>query len=93
MKKGANWPDTQAVGIVFDLDPDRSPLATVKYLSANKDARKLFADEHSKDQEFKPVIRENEPGVVEMLVPLDNLHWSGMFLFVLTCLLGHCVYV
>ena len=92
--KGANWPDKQAVGIVFDLDPSRSRVATVKYLSANKDAVKLFGDHHSKvDQGFKPVIRENAAGVVEMLVSLDDLHGSGMFLLVLFALLGHAVYV
>ena len=55
---------------------------------------KLFTDEHSKvDPEFKPVIRENEQGIVEMLVSLDDLHEPGMFLFVLSFLLGHGVYV
>jgi hypothetical protein len=93
-QKGANWPDKQAVGIVFDLDPSRSPVATLNYLSANKDARKIFADEQTRvDRGFKPVIREREPGVVEMQFSLDDPKQSGMFLFVLLFLLGHGTYV
>jgi hypothetical protein len=94
VQKGANWPDKQAVGIVFELDPSRSPVATLYYLSANQSARKIFADTQAKvDRGFKPEFRESEPGVIEMRFSLDDPKRSGMFLFVLLFLLGHGVYV
>jgi hypothetical protein len=84
------WPDTEAVGIVFSFDPSRSKVATVKYLSGNKDAVKLFGDQQSQvDQGFKPVIRLAEPGVVEMVVTFADPEEASMFLFVLLGLLGH----
>lgn len=93
-KRPASWADEQAVGIVLEFDPDRSKAAvTVKYLSANKDALKVFSDEHTKiGQGFKPVIRLLEPGVVEMIVPFDGKDAGGISLLVLFTLLGHSVY-
>jgi len=89
----ANWPDTEAVGIVFNWDPGQSKLATIKYLSGNEDALRLFADQFAKIEEgFKPVIRLAEPGVVEMVVNLAERD-SPAFLLVLLALLGHAVYL
>jgi hypothetical protein len=89
----ANWPDTEAVGIVFNWDPGQSKFATIKYLSGNKDALRLFADQYAKIEEgFKPVIRLAEPGVVEMVVNLAERDESPLFLFVLLGLLGHAIY-
>lgn len=93
-ERGVNWPDTQALGIVFDFDPERSRVTTVKYLSANKDALKLFTDEHiHPDEGFKPVIRQSEAGVIEMLVSLDDQEGVSMFLLILFSLLGHATYL
>lgn len=93
-KRSASWADAQAVGIVLEFDLDRSKVVTVKYLSANKDALKVFSDEHTKiGQGFKPVIRLLEPGVVEMIVPFDGKDEGGISLLVLFMLLGHAVYV
>ena len=89
----ANWPDTEAVGIVFNLDPSQSKSATIKYLSGNKDALRLFTDAHAKIEGFKPVIRLAEPGVVEMVVNLGNPDESPAFLLVLLGLLGQAVYL
>jgi hypothetical protein len=92
--RAASWADTQAVGIVLEFDSDRSKVVTVRYLSGNKDALKVFSDEHKKiGQGFKPVIRLREPGVVEMIVPFDSEDGGGISLFILMMLLGHGVYV
>lgn len=89
----ASWADTQAIGIVLDFDPVKSKLVTVKYLSENKDALKLFSDEHMKiGQGFNPVIRLREPGVVEMIVPFGDDDEAGISLLVLFTLFGHSVY-
>ena len=93
-QRAANWPDTEAVGIVFNFDPDRSKVVTVKYLSGNKDALKIFSDEHTKiGQGFKPVIRLREPGVVEMLLSFDSEDEVGISVLVLFRLLGRGVYL
>jgi hypothetical protein len=93
-QRAANWPDTEAVGIVLDFDPGRSKVVTVAYLSGNKDALKLFSDQHTKiGQGFKPVIRLREPGVVEMMLSFDSEDEVGISLLVLFSLLGHGVYL
>ncbi|HLF84541.1 MAG TPA: hypothetical protein VI837_10235 [Blastocatellia bacterium] len=93
-QRAANWPDTEAVGIVLDFDPDRSKVVTVRYLSGNKDALKLFSAQHTKiGQGFKPVISLRELGVVEMKVSCESEEEVGISLLVLFSLLGHGVYV
>lgn len=90
----ANWPDTKALGIVFDFDPRRSNPAIVRYLSENKDALKLFNDEHkAMEQGFNPVIRKKADGVVEMVLPLHDEKGVSMSLLVLLALFGHAVYL
>lgn len=90
----ANWPDTGAVGIVFEFDPGRSKVTTIKYISGNKNALKLVTDQWGKlIQGFKTVIRQAEPGVVEIVLSLDNEDQAGDFLFLLFALLGHGIYV
>jgi hypothetical protein len=93
-EQAATWPDTQAVGIVFELDPTRSNVASLRYLSANKGALKLVTDYQGKaGPEFKPMIQRKGDGPVEMLVSLDESAEAGMLLFVLFWLFGHGVYV
>lgn len=90
----ANIRDTEAVGIVFYFDPSRSKVAMVKQLTNNKDAAKLLARQRlPMHLGFKPVIRLAEPGVIEMVVPLDDPEEGSMFLFVLLGLLGHGTYL
>jgi hypothetical protein len=93
----ANWPDAQAIGIVFDFDPARSKVATIRYLSRSEKGLKLFSDEMKQasypGQDFKPAFYQTEPGIVEMAVSLVENEQPGMFLFVLLLLLGHGVYV
>lgn len=90
----ANWPDTKALGIVFDFDPRRSNPAIVRYLSENKDALKLFNDHHkAMEQGFNPVIRKNADGVVEMVMPLHDEEGVSMSLLVLQALFGHAIYL
>lgn len=93
-QEAVNWPDKQAIGIVFELDPRRSNLATVRYLSANKGALKLVTDYQAKvGPEFKPVIQQNGDGPIEMLVSLDESVEAGMLFFVLSWLFGHGIYL
>jgi len=93
----ANWPDTGAVGIVFEYDPARSKVAAVRYFSRNQKGLKSFSDEMKKasypGQDFKPQFNETNPGIIEMTVSLDENEQAGMFLFVLLMLFGHGVYV
>jgi len=94
----ANWPDTQAIGIVFDFDPARSKVATVRYLSRSEKGLKAFSDDMKKasypGQDFNPQFRQTKPGVVEMSVSIDEKNQQvGIFLFVLLMLLGHGVFV
>lgn len=91
-QRAANWPDTQAVGIVFDFDPIRSKVAKIKYLSANKDALQLFSKEHS-TEDFKPRIQQSAPGVIEMRISFDNPEVVWMFLLILRGVLGHGMYL
>jgi hypothetical protein len=96
-QSGANWPDTQAIGIVFEFDPARSKVATVRYLSRSEKGLKSFSDLMKKasypGQDFKPQFHQTEPGIVEMAVSLVEDEQAGMFLFVLIMLLGHGVFV
>jgi hypothetical protein len=96
-QSAANWPDTQAIGIVFEFDPARSKVATVRYLSRNEKGLKSFSDLMKKasypGQDFKPQFHQTEPGIVEMAVSLVEDEQAGMFLFVLIMLLGHGVFV
>lgn len=94
----ANWPDTQAIGIVFEFDPARSKVATVRYLSRSEKGLKTFSDDMKKasypGQDFKPQFHQAEPGMVEMSVSLvDKDEQAGMFLLVLLMLLGHGVFL
>jgi len=90
----ANWPDTEAVGIVFNFDPNRSKAATIKYLSQNTEALKLFTKDHVQPGEgFKPVIRQSEAGVIEMVVSLDEPDGIPFFLLLLFSFLGHAIYI
>ena len=96
-QRAANWPDAQAVGIVFEFDPGRFARAQVRYLSQNENALKLFYDEMTSasapGQDFKPKIHQKEPGVIEMQVLLEDRDQTAMFLFVLWTLFGHAIYV
>ena len=89
----ANEPDTQAVGVVFDFDPGRSKAAKIRYLSANKEALriaiKLF---NHPNEQFTPSIRQSEPGVIEILVTLDNPESVPIFIFTLYAALGHGIF-
>ena len=105
-QEAANWPDTEAVGIVFDYDPARSKVAAVRYLSRNQKGLKSFSDTIKKasypGQDFKPHFNETNPGIIEMTVSLDLDHatsnaseneQAGIFLIVLLMLFGHGVYL
>ena len=87
----ANWPDTQAVGVTFDFDPDRSKAGKIKYLSANKDALQVF----SKLQEKTGIewrIHQSESGVIEMVTSLNDEEHASLFLMSLLAMLGHGIY-
>jgi hypothetical protein len=90
---GANWIDPRAVGVTFSLDPKRSSVATVRYLSTNPDALKLFTSEQkSIKEDYEPILRQNSSGAVELLVSLDGER-NQIFLLVLLSLFGHGVFL
>jgi hypothetical protein len=90
----ANVPDTQAIGVVFEFDPNRSMGATVKYLSSNKEALKIAMKLFSRpDEGFTPKIKQAQPHVVEGLVSLNNSNAIAMFMLILRGVLGHAIYL
>lgn len=93
-QSAANWPDTEAIGIVFEFDRGRSRVPTFKYLSANKDALALFTAAHTHPtEEFRPAFRQSAPGEIEMVVSLDDPEVVPIFLLVLFGLFGHATYI
>lgn len=103
---GGDFLDDQAVGVVFEFDPSRSEVATIKYLSGNKDALKLWTENEDglvdsvnssrgddEDDEYAPALRERKPGVVEILFTLNKQGSVDIFIWTLMAQLGHFTFV
>lgn len=98
-KKTANAPDDGAIGVVFNLHSGATPLATVNYLSASKEALSIVKNEML-SMEFEPefkkdlraTYRERSPGVVQASFTLNRDESTDYFLFLLMASLGHAVY-
>jgi hypothetical protein len=96
----ANIPDSLAVGLAFWFQPAARKMATLTYLSANRDASQILqnylsmADANAASpREFQIRIRQAAPDVVEGSVTFTLTEALHRFLFGLFAMLGHAVYV
>jgi hypothetical protein len=96
----ANVPDESAVGLTFSFEPAVSRVATVTYLSANKNSRQILQDylgvadaDSASPREFQIRLRQPAPDVTEGSVSLSLTEALDRFLFGLIAMLGHAVYV
>ncbi len=96
----ANVPDKTAIGLTFWFEPAVGRMATVAYLSANRNARQVLesylsvADANSASpREFRIRFRQPAPGVIEGSVALSAAEALDRLLFGLFAMLGHAVYV
>jgi hypothetical protein len=97
-RKSANFPDEQAVGLTFVLNP-QGRSATMTYLSGDSRIGSKPSDSplgmasspEAKGLDVK--YRELSPGVVQGSYSLEHLHAEQFFLFVLEDTLGHAIYL
>jgi hypothetical protein len=99
-EKPANFPDNQAIGIVFNFGAPSSDGATITYLSGAKDVlgivrEGLFPVESDPDsnKDLRIHYREIAPGVVQGSFSLIHSEPVWYFTFILMAALGHGVYV
>jgi hypothetical protein len=93
-KRAANTPDPDAIGLVFEYDPHKKNVVSVKYLSSNERAGGIAAMAWSHEQEgLKPAIRQKTKGVVEITVDLSDEKSKQMFVLVFLAALGHAIYI
>jgi hypothetical protein len=99
-RQAANVPDDSAVGLAFWFEPALSRMATVTYLSANKNASQIVRDylgmadaESASPLELQILMSQPAPGAVEGSVPLSLKDGLYRLLFGLMAMLGHAVYV
>ncbi len=90
--------DSQAIGLTFTFDPDKSKAAAITYLSGDKDSlqrirREYFAEHDPAVTQMHIQYREVEPGVLEGTYTLEQLETADAFVFVLEGLLGHAIYL
>ncbi len=98
-QKSANFPDEQAIGLVFRLDANTGTSATITHLSRNKGTLDLW--KHGpRSMESEPAAkdwgtsyREVSTGVVEARYNLKRLESADLFMFILMGELGHAVYL
>jgi hypothetical protein len=92
-KSAANWPDSQAIGIVFEFDPERGIGPVVRYLSGNRDALQVVNNSGFFTLEgLKSNIMMSKTGIIDIEITNDN-ETAPIFLFVLAALFGHGVFV
>ncbi len=94
--KTANISDDKAIGLTFSFDPEKSPFATIAYLSGGQNAiAETFAQVSTERgvNEMHAQYREVEPGVFEGRYNLSGDESVQIFSFVLMALLGHAVYL
>ena len=91
--------DPKAVGLTFYLDPAKSPVATVTYLSDGRNIlenvnKNLFPIEHELgSKELHIQYRIVGPGAVRGTYDLTQIESRQVFLFVLMGLLGHAIFI
>jgi len=72
-QKSANYPDEQAIGLVFSLDSNMGMSVTINYLSKNKNTLDLWKhrprtmESEPAAKDWGATYREVSPGVVELV--------------------------
>ncbi|MBI3662355.1 MAG: hypothetical protein HY234_04810 [Acidobacteria bacterium] len=93
-RKSANVRDEEAIGLAFSYSAVPGRIATVYYLSNNKNAVSIAKEfwSHPSDN-LTPRVRQFTPGVVEVSVKLADEDVLSMLIFVLMGAFGHGVYL
>lgn len=99
-QNAANIPDTNAIGVTFSFGPASDRMATVDYLSANRDARRILSGflmmedaATAAPREFQMRLRQPVAGVLEASINLIATEAIQRLLFGLMAMLGHAIYV
>jgi hypothetical protein len=99
-QNSANIPDANAVGVTFSFAPTAERTATVDYLSASPDARRILSGylmmedaATAAPREFQIRLRQPATGVLEASINLSATEAIGRLLFGLMAMLGHAIYV
>ncbi len=88
----ARWRDPGAIGSVFNYTPNQANVAAIKYLTKTANAIPIVTNYwHRPSDQLVPKIRQLEPGVIEVSVPLDKDETKDIFFFELLAWLGHMV--
>jgi hypothetical protein len=94
--KTANVSDDKAIGLTFSFDPDKSPFATITYVSGGRNSiAETFAKVSTERgvNEMHAQYREVEPGVFQGRYNLSGDESVQIFSFVLLAFLGHAIYL
>jgi hypothetical protein len=91
-------PDSQAIGLTFSLDLDKSKTATITYLSGDENGlqrfqKKYFTERGPAVTQMRIQYREVEPGALEGAYDVEQIESADSFVFVLEALLGHAIYL
>jgi hypothetical protein len=99
-ESSANIPDANAVGVTFSFAPAAERMATVDYLSANIDARRILSSflmmedaATAAPREFQMRLRQPAARVLEASINLAAKEVIERLLFGSMAMLGHAVYV
>ena len=91
--------DSQATGVLFRLDPNKSRIATITYFSGDPGVlKKLKSGEFSGGaepaaKELNPEFSELAPGVVAIAYDLESPDSVNLFLLILSSSLGHAIFI
>jgi hypothetical protein len=95
--KAANFPDEQAIGLVFSFEPHTRRRPTITYLSGDpqiaKGLKKGALSMGYYGAKFGVEYRELDAQAIQASYNLGDAESVGMFLFILMALLGHGVYL
>src|SRR5579863_127143 len=99
-QNAANIPDANAVGVTFSFAPAAERTATVDYLSASPDARKILSGylmvedaATAAPREFQMRLRQPATGVLEASIDLSATEAIERLLFGLMAMLGHAIFL
>ena len=89
--------DSQAIGLTFSFDPNKSKTAVLTYLSGDGESLQrlqgYFVERTPAITQMHARYRQVEPGVCEGTYDVDQMESAGYFVFILESLLGHAIYV
>ncbi len=99
-QSSANIPDANAVGVTFSFAPAAERTATVDYLSAAPDVRRILSGylmmedaATAAPREFQMRLRQPAAGLLEASIDLSAAEAVERLLFGLMAMLGHAIYL